>query len=69
MIPDSMFIRTGVPSRDENFPKYLKNEPSAEALAWTRSEAIIQALAWPRITKMNSTAVTVSMGCRPGRTP
>ena len=21
MMPDSMFIRTGVPSRDENFPK------------------------------------------------
>ena len=45
MMPEVMLTRTGVPNRSENTPKNRpKNVPSAAAMAWMRSVAIIHEL-------------------------
>ena len=64
--PDSRFTRTGVPRVGWNTPKNRGKVPSAPAMAWIRSEAIIQALPWLSRTKMNSAAVTCSSTCAAG---
>jgi len=52
--------RTGVSSRGWNFPKNLGNEPSTPAIAWTRSEPIIQAAPWCSRQKTNRIATIFS---------
>jgi hypothetical protein len=68
VMPESTFIRTGVPSRGWKTPRArLKNPPSAAAIACIRSLTIIQALPWVTSANANSTAVAVSSG--PLRSP